>query len=66
MLLKWVEVALRMGDYAKAKEKCEHLIFSYPGSEHARKAKAEYLPSIRKMLDKATQSGTGSSRDKKG
>ena len=57
MLLKWVEVALSMGDHATAKVKCEQLIFSYPGSEHARKAKQDYLPGIKKTLEKAAKGG---------
>jgi len=55
MLLKWVEVALKMGDYRVAKTKCEQLIFSYPGSPHARKAKDDYLPSINRMIESTTK-----------
>ena len=39
MLLKWVLVAYRQGDYAKAHDKCNQLIFGYPDSPYAAKAK---------------------------
>ncbi|MBM4039640.1 MAG: tetratricopeptide repeat protein [Planctomycetes bacterium] len=45
MLLKWVIVAYRMNDFQKAYNKCSQLIFEYPASPHAKKAK-EILPKI--------------------
>jgi TolA-binding protein len=45
MLLKWVLVAFRMGDFRKAHEKCTQLIFEYPTSDFAEKAK-KILPQI--------------------
>ena len=39
MLLKWVIVSYRMGNLEKARNKCQQLIFEYPGSRYARKAK---------------------------
>jgi len=62
MLLKWVIVAFRMGNYQKAHEKCSQLIFEYPASEHAKKAK-EILPRIESRLktlkETATKKGKG-------
>ncbi len=49
MLLKWVIVAFRVGDFRVAHEKCSTLIFQYPGSKHAVKAK-ELLPTIEEKL----------------
>lgn len=51
MLLKWVLVAYRMGNHQKAYEKASQLIFEYPGSAHAAKAKA-ILPKIEQKLGK--------------
>lgn len=45
MLLKWVIVAYRMNNYQKAYDKCSQLLFEYPASPHAKKAK-EILPKI--------------------
>jgi len=45
MLLKWVIVAYRLGDYQKAYNKCSQLLFEYPASPHAKKAK-DLLPKI--------------------
>jgi TolA-binding protein len=45
MLLKWVLVAYSSGDYAKAREKCALLLFEYPGSPYAEKAK-QIMPKI--------------------
>jgi TolA-binding protein len=39
MLLKWVIVAYRMGDYAKSKTKCQQLLFEFPESPYAERAK---------------------------
>jgi len=55
MLLKWVLVAYRMGNFQKAHDKCSQLIFEYPGSPHAAKAKA-ILPKIEKKLGRSTSS----------
>ncbi len=49
MLLKWVMVAFRMGDFRTAHEKCTTLIFQYPGSKYAKKAN-EVLPTIEERL----------------
>ena len=49
MLLKWVLVAYQRGDFAKAYDKCSRLIFEYPASEHAKKAK-EILPKIEEKV----------------
>jgi len=45
MLLKWVIVAYRMNNFQKAYDKCSQLLFEYPASAHAKKAK-EILPKI--------------------
>ncbi|HUT31877.1 MAG TPA: tetratricopeptide repeat protein [Planctomycetota bacterium] len=45
MLLKWVIVAYRMNDFQKSYNKCSQLLFEYPASPHAKKAK-EILPKI--------------------
>ena len=50
MLLKWVLVAYLRGDYPKAHAKCSQLIFEYPASEHAKKAK-ELLPKIEEKVN---------------
>lgn len=57
MLLKWVYVAYRMGNIQKANDKCQQLIFEYPSSQHATKAKT-LQPAILAELDKA-KGGTG-------
>ena len=44
-LLKWVLVAYRMGDHEKARRKCEALIFQYPDTPYAQKARA-VLPKL--------------------
>ncbi|MFO7870464.1 MAG: tetratricopeptide repeat protein [Kiritimatiellia bacterium] len=49
MLLKWVLAAYRMGNFKKAHDKCAELIFQYPGSPHAQKAK-QLLPRIEQKL----------------
>ncbi len=49
MLLKWVLVAFRMGDFQKAEAKCRQLLFEYPGSAPARTAQ-ELLPRIEARL----------------
>jgi TolA-binding protein len=57
MLLKWVMVAYRGGDLRKAHEKCQQLIFEYPASPFAEKARA-ILPKIEQQLEPAA--GTAS------
>lgn len=57
MLLKWVLVAYRSGDYAKARDKCAQLLFEYPGSSYAEKAKE-----VQPRLDAKLQSGTTEAR----
>jgi TolA-binding protein len=39
MLLKWVIVCFKMGNYEKAYEKCMQLLFEYPDSDFAEQAK---------------------------
>ena len=58
VLLKWVYVAYRMGNYQKANDKCTQLIFEYPASPHAKKAK-QLLPAIEAELDKSKPAATG-------
>ena len=52
MLLKWVDVASRMGNNQKAYDKCSQLLFEYPSSPHAPKAK-ELLTAIKASQEKA-------------
>lgn len=49
MLMKWVALALRRGDFATAVQKSEQLLFDYPGSRFAARAQ-ELLPRIRQRL----------------
>lgn len=49
MLMKWVLVAYQSGDFAKAKEKCNKLLFEYPESRHAETAR-QVLPRIEARL----------------
>ncbi len=49
MLLKWVLVAYRMQDYPKALEKCNQLMYDYPTSDFAEKAK-QILPRIQQKV----------------
>lgn len=49
MLLKWVLVAFDRGDFRKAHEKCQQLMFEYPGTVYAQKAQ-EQLPKIETRL----------------
>ena len=51
MLLKWVLVAYRSGDVAKAYEKCSKLLLEYPESSYAEKAK-QIMPQIEARLKK--------------
>jgi TolA-binding protein len=57
MLLKWVYVAYRMGNHQKALEKCQQLVFEYPASPHAAKAK-QLQPAIQGELQKGGKSTT--------
>jgi len=54
MLLKWVLVSYRGGDYAKARDKCSKLIFEYPESPYAQRAK-DILPKIESQLKKTPE-----------
>jgi len=56
MLLKWVLVAYSSGDYPKAREKCAQLLFEYPGSAYAEKAR-QVLPKIEARLKADTGAG---------
>ena len=51
MLLKWVLVAYRGGEYQKAYDKASQLVFEYPASPYAEKVK-EILPRIEAKLKK--------------
>lgn len=53
MLLKWTILSYRVGNYQKAQEKCSQLLFEYPGSGHAEKAKS-LLPRIEGKLKAAS------------
>ena len=58
MLLKWVMVAFRSGDLAKARDKCSQLLFEYPESPYAAKAR-DILPKIEAKLTPASSSTGG-------
>jgi len=62
MLLKWVYVAYRMGNYQRAQDKCSQLIFEYPASPHAKKAK-QLLPAIKAELDKEKAPAAGAAKE---
>ena len=49
MLMKWILVAYQSGDFAKAREKCNKLLFEYPESRHAETAR-QVLPRIEARL----------------
>jgi len=49
MLLKWVIVAYRQGNFQRAHDKCTQLLFEYPESAFAAKAK-ELLPRIEEKV----------------
>jgi outer membrane protein assembly factor BamD len=51
MLLKWALVAARMGDFQKAYDKCSQLVFEYPTSRFAGKAK-QILQTLEKRLNR--------------
>jgi TolA-binding protein len=54
MLLKWVLVAYRGGDPQKAYDKCTQLLFEYPESPYAERAKA-ILPKIEQKVKPAAE-----------
>ena len=56
MLLKWVLVAYRSGDFQKAYDKCSQLLFEYPESSYAAKAK-QILPKVEARLKKGIEKG---------
>ncbi|NDC64471.1 MAG: outer membrane protein assembly factor BamD, partial [Planctomycetia bacterium] len=58
MLLKWVVVAYRTGDYQKAYDKCTQLLFEYPASPYAERARAT-LPKIEQKVKPAADAGAG-------
>jgi TolA-binding protein len=63
MLLKWVLVAYRSGDYPKARDKCTQLLFEYPESPYAQKAK-QILPRIEGQLKKGGETTTTEDTEK--
>jgi TolA-binding protein len=58
MLLKWVMVAYRRGDYQTSFDKCQELIFQYPDSPSAATAKT-LVPKIEKKLHDSGGGGGG-------
>ena len=54
MLLKWVLVAYRSGDPQKAYDKCTQLLFEYPESSYAERARA-ILPKIEQKVKPAAE-----------
>jgi TolA-binding protein len=60
MLLKWVMVAYRTGDFQKAYDKCNQLLFEYPSSAYAEKARA-ILPKIEQKAKPAGEAAAGGS-----
>lgn len=58
MLMKWVDVAVAMGNYHKASEKANQLLFEYPGSVHASKV-TEQLAKIENALGKQDNNADG-------
>lgn len=56
MLLKWVIVSYRMGDTTKSKSKCEQLLFEFPESPYAERARA-LLEQIEARGSSATTEG---------
>jgi outer membrane protein assembly factor BamD (BamD/ComL family) len=49
MLLKWVLVAYKRGDVSRALEKCKELVYQYPESSYAEKAR-KLMPQLEKRL----------------
>ena len=60
MLLKWVVVAYRTGDFQKAYDKCTQLLFEYPASPYAERARAT-LPKIEQKVKPAADGNTAAS-----
>jgi TolA-binding protein len=58
MLLKWVMVAYRTGDFQKAYDKCTQLLFEYPASGYAERARA-ILPKIEQKVKPAGEKAAG-------
>jgi len=58
MLLKWVLVSYSSGDYAKAHDKCAQLLFEYPGSSYAEKAR-QVMPKIEAKMKPAGGADAG-------
>ena len=58
MLLKWVMVAYRTGDFQKAYDKCTQLLFEYPASAYAERARA-ILPKIEQKVKPAGEKAAG-------
>jgi outer membrane protein assembly factor BamD (BamD/ComL family) len=52
MLLKWVMVAYRAGNFQQAFDKCSQLLFEYPESSYAARAR-QILPKIEQRLKPA-------------
>ena len=55
MLLKWVIIAYKMGNFEKAYDKCMQLLFEYPESEFAEQAKT-----LQSRLEKRVKGSEGS------
>ena len=58
MLLKWVMVSYRTGDFQKAFDKCSQLLFEYPASPYAERARA-ILPKIEQQVKPAGEKAAG-------
>jgi TolA-binding protein len=58
MLLKWVMVSYRTGDFQKAFDKCTQLLFEYPASPYAERARA-ILPKIEQKVKPAGEKAAG-------
>ena len=58
MLLKWVIVCFKMGNYDKAYEKCMQLLFEYPDSDFAEQAK-KIQPRLEARAKGGSESGGG-------
>ena len=58
MLLKWVMVSYRTGDFQKAYDKCTQLLFEYPASPYAERARA-ILPKIEQKVKPAGEKAAG-------
>jgi TolA-binding protein len=58
MLLKWVMVSYRTGDFQKAFDKCNQLLFEYPASPYAERARA-ILPKIEQKVKPAGEKAAG-------